>query len=122
MNRLQKILGFREIRDESGDTGWAYVEVKPPPWWRILLMLLLVFGVPALLVYWQRQAIRQYTAEWTAENHYEEAVEAWEAEQYGVALRRALTSDQLEPGRYQTQKLIYEAARETKDYRLLQFG
>lgn len=44
MNRMQKILGYRKIRQES-DLGWAVVQVQNPPLWRMILNVAFPLGL-----------------------------------------------------------------------------
>jgi len=125
MNLRDRILGVREEKENSG-SGWVITERKAPPLWRLLLGYLLIISLllsmVAGLVFWKRHAIKRYANEWTAENHLKEARTARENEQYSLALRRTGTSVQLEPGVFEVEQFRFRAARETHDFRILQYS
>ncbi|MDF2376050.1 MAG: hypothetical protein P1U81_07395 [Verrucomicrobiales bacterium] len=71
------------------------------------------------LASWQRDALRRFGNEWTAERHLIKAQQKLEVGNDSVAVRRAITSLQLEPNRLDTIRVLIEAARKTEDSRLI---
>ena len=89
---------------------------------RRLLVVVLVVLVFLGVAYWKRSAIRQFGNEWNADRHLTKAEQELDKGAYSVALRRAITSLQLEPNRIDTIRILAKAARETGDSRLLLIG
>jgi len=89
---------------------------------RLLLITLLLVGIAGAIVYWKRAAIRQFGNEWNADRHLAKARTELAEGAPEVALRRALTSHRLEPGRIDILRVLLRAARRANDSRLLAIG
>lgn len=86
---------------------------------KILSALSAIACICLVVVYWQRDALRRYGNEWSAERHLLKAEQEFEVGNFSVALRRAITALQLKPGRIETTRVLAAAARKTGDSRTL---
>lgn len=102
---------------EEGYADW--VKERYPPWLKKLAVVVLILMIGAGLTYWKRAAFKRYAVEWTADRHLAKAEEALNTGNGSVAVRRAITSLELEPNKIDTYRVLLAAARISGDSRIL---